>query len=118
MRNLMTDVRLTLRTPVKVKKDGRSRSVSTQEGALLMLREKALRGDARALDRLLDFASRFNNEPAAEAMERLAPDDEVILAAFTAEAAGIAAPVSPPPQPRQIPRRRLREPSNDEPENN
>src|SRR5687767_13330716 len=45
VRNLKTDVMLTLRTPIKVKEGGRSRTRSTQEGALLVLREKALRGD-------------------------------------------------------------------------
>src|SRR6201982_2806508 len=60
VRNLMTDVKRTLQVPVKVKEGGRARKISTQEGALMLLREKALQGDARALDRLLDLASRFN----------------------------------------------------------
>ena len=49
VRNLKTDVMRTLTTPVKVKEGGRTRTRSTQEGALMVLREKALRGDrARA----------------------------------------------------------------------
>src|SRR5882672_5796698 len=65
--NLKTDVKRTLATPVKVKEGGRMRSRSTQEGALMVLREKALRGDARALDRLLELAFRLNNDAAETA---------------------------------------------------
>ena len=54
IRNLMTDVKRTLKVPLKVKEGGHSRRMSTQEGALMLLREKALKGDARALDRLAD----------------------------------------------------------------
>jgi len=62
VRNLMTDVKRTLQVPVKVKESGRARKISTQEGALMLLREKALKGDARALDRLLELARLFNND--------------------------------------------------------
>src|SRR5213076_3151053 len=62
VRNLATDVKRILKVPVKVKENGRSRKISTQEGALMVLREKALKGDARSLDRLLEYASRFNND--------------------------------------------------------
>jgi hypothetical protein len=40
--------------------------VSTQEAALLRLREKALKGDARSLDRLLELAQTFNNDAVIE----------------------------------------------------
>ena len=59
VRNLATDVKRILKVPVKVKENGRSRKISTQEGALMVLREKALKGDARSLDRLLEYATRF-----------------------------------------------------------
>ena len=62
VRNLKTDVKRTLAMPVKVKEGGRTRTRSTQEAALMVLREKALNGDTRALDRLLELAERFNNE--------------------------------------------------------
>src|ERR1700736_4617794 len=62
VRNLGTDVRRTLKVPVKVKEGGRSRKISTQEGALMLLREKALKGDARSLDRLLEIGRHFNND--------------------------------------------------------
>src|SRR5262245_54018040 len=90
VRNLATDVKRILKVPVKVKENGRSRKISTQEGALMVLREKALKGDARSLDRLLEYASRFNND----AVDGLAPcaDDQAILAAYAAEAAAAAKP--------------------------
>lgn len=88
VRNLRTDVKRTLSTPIKVKEDGRTRKKSTQEGALMVLREKALRGDARALDRLLELAQRFNNEPTETGpAQALADDDRAILAAYAAECA-------------------------------
>src|SRR6516165_11081283 len=58
VRNLATDVRRALKLPVKVRAGGRSRQMSTQAGMLMMLRDKALNGDARALDRLLELANR------------------------------------------------------------
>ena len=64
MRNLKTDVKRTLAMPVKVKEGGRTRTRSTQEAALMVLRERALKGNTRALDRLLELAMRFNNDEA------------------------------------------------------
>jgi len=86
VRNLKTDVMRTLRTPIKVKEGGRSRTRSTQEGVLLVLREKALRGDTRALDRLLELAQRYNSDPGEIGpTQGLAADDQAILAAYRAE---------------------------------
>jgi hypothetical protein len=56
-----------------------------------VLREKALRGDARALDRLLELAQRFNNEPTETGpSQALADDDRAILAAYAAECVAAA----------------------------
>jgi hypothetical protein len=99
VRNLMTDVKRTLRVAVNVREGGRSRKISTQEGALMVLREKALKGDARALDRLIELASRFNNEPAAESAQAQSSDDQAILAAYRAEVAAAettSKPAEPP----------------------
>ena len=49
VRNFMTDLRKILSMPVRVNIGGRARNVTTQEGALMLLREKALKGDKRAL---------------------------------------------------------------------
>ena len=61
MRNLGSDVKRTLEVPVRLNEQGKARRVSTQEAALLRLREMALKGDARSLDRLLALAQIFNN---------------------------------------------------------
>jgi hypothetical protein len=82
--NLGTDVRRTLQTPVKLTEQGKPRRVSTQEAALLRLREKALKGDARSLDRLLELARLFNSTiesmPGSDAM--MSAEDQAILAAY------------------------------------
>jgi hypothetical protein len=89
--NLATDVKRTLGTSVKVKEGDRTRTRSTQEGALMVLREKALRGDGRSLDRLLDLAVRFNNDAAETGpAQALSTDDQAILAAYVAEFAAAA----------------------------
>jgi Family of unknown function (DUF5681) len=84
VRNLKTDVKRTLAMPVKVKEGGRTRKKSTQEAALMVLREKALNGNTRALDRFLELAVRFNNDEVGQA-QPLPADDQAILAAYVAE---------------------------------
>jgi hypothetical protein len=84
VRNLGTDVQRTLKAPVKVREGGRSRTMSTQAGVLMMLREKALQGDARAIARLVELAGRFNNEPETT-QQHLSDDDRAILDAYAAD---------------------------------
>jgi len=82
-RNLKTDVVAVLKKPVPISEGGRKRHISTQEAALMRLRDKALKGDARALDRLLALAATYNNEELQElTTERLDTEDEAILADF------------------------------------
>jgi hypothetical protein len=83
VRNLKTDVKRTLAMKVKVKENGRTRTKSTQEAALMVLREKALNGNIRALNSFLDFALRFNNDEAGQA-QQLPADDQAILDAYVA----------------------------------
>ena len=75
--------------PVKVKEGGRTRTRSTQEVALMVLRETALKGNSRALDRLFELAQRFNNEEVGQA-QQLPADDQAILAAYLAQLAAAA----------------------------
>ena len=89
VRNLKTDVKRTLAMPVKVKEGGRTRTRSTQEAALMVLREKALKGNTRALERIVELAFRFNNEEVGQAQQLLA-DDQAILAAYVARLAAAA----------------------------
>jgi hypothetical protein len=85
VRNLSTDVRRTLTAPVRMDSGGRSHKISTQEATLMVLRERALNGDARALDRLIELAMRFNNQPSEIGTQPLASEDEAILAAYEQE---------------------------------
>jgi len=89
LRNLKTDVKRTLAMPVKVKEGGRTRTRSTQEAALMVLRERALNGNTRALERFLELALRFNNDEAGPA-QQLTADDRAILAAYVARSAAAA----------------------------
>jgi hypothetical protein len=83
VRNFKTDLRATLKAPVKLMRDGRPRKVSTQEAMLLRLREKALGGDSRALDRLILLAQAYNNEELTAATG-LPADDAKLLDIFGA----------------------------------
>jgi hypothetical protein len=86
VRNLASDVKRTLEVPVKVTHEGKRKKVSTQEAVLLQLRQKALNGDARSLDRLLSLANTFNNIASGSSTpDELAAEDEAILAAYENE---------------------------------
>ena len=95
VRNLATDVKRTLSATIKVKEGGHTRTRSTQEGVLMVLREKALRGDARALDRLIDLAGRFNNAGDTAPTEPLGADDRAILDDYWASLNGRPSAASP-----------------------
>jgi hypothetical protein len=88
VRNLATDVKRMLSTPVKVREGGRSRTRSTQEAALMVLRKKALDGDTRGLESMLALGMRYNDEADIGPALELAPDDEAILAAYVADVTG------------------------------
>jgi hypothetical protein len=66
-----------------------ARTRSTQEAALMVLREQALKGNTRALDRLLELALRFNNDE-GELAQQLPGADQAILAAYVAQFAAVA----------------------------
>lgn len=84
-RNFRTDLKATLARPVKITEGGRSRSISTQEAGLERLREKALKGDTRALDRMLALAERHGDEETAAIAEaKLSEMEASILADYEA----------------------------------
>jgi hypothetical protein len=86
VRNLASDVKRTLEVPVKLTDQGKARRVSTQEAVLLRLREKALKGDARALDRLLALAGTYNVAEGGSAIDQaMSAEDQVILDAYAEE---------------------------------
>ena len=84
VRNLATDVRRTLEAPVRLNDQGKAKRVSSQEAALLRLRERALMGDPRSLEKFLELAKIFNNSStvASAGGEALAAEDQAILDAF------------------------------------
>jgi hypothetical protein len=87
VRNFAADVKRTLEIPVTLSENGKSKRVSTQEALILRLREKALKGDARALETLLSLA-RTHNEDLVGPNENtsLAAEDQAILDAYLDDA--------------------------------
>ena len=71
VRNFAADVKRTLEIPVTLSENGKSKRVSTQEALILRLREKALKGDARALETLLSLARTHNEDFAGHSRDRL-----------------------------------------------
>ena len=87
VRDFAADVKRSLEIPVTLNDKGRARRVSTQEALILRLREKALKGDNRALETLLSLARTHNNDEAGERTggELVASEDQTILEAFAEE---------------------------------
>ena len=84
--NFKTDVENTLHLPVRLSESGETKRVSTQQAVLSRLKQKALSGDGRALDRALKLASKLSDE--AESSGAAGPMDAVdhaILGAFIEE---------------------------------
>jgi hypothetical protein len=97
--NFKTDVENTLHLPVQLSEAGKTKRVSTQQAALSRLKQKALGGDGRALDRALKLASKQSDE--AESSETAGPMDAVdhaILTAFVEEVLSLNQPPASPDQ--------------------
>ena len=76
-------VKRTLEIPVTLSENGKSKRVSTQEALMLRLREKALKGDARALEALLSLARTHNEDLVGHNEDTsLAAEDQAILDAY------------------------------------
>jgi hypothetical protein len=84
LRNFATDAKAMLKAPVSLTEKGEAKRVSTQEAALLRLKEKALKGDARALEQVLRLAQIFNDEHLIDGAGTRDPasEDREILAAY------------------------------------
>jgi hypothetical protein len=93
--NFATDLKRTLEAPITLNDGGKTKRVSTQKAVLLRMREKALKGDARALDRLLDFARIFSVGPTEATTKIVSADDQAILDAFREEVLAAAKADSP-----------------------
>jgi hypothetical protein len=87
VRNFAADVKRSLEIPVTLDDKGRGKRVSTQEALVLRLREKALKGDNRALETLLGLARTHNNDEAGHRLDgqQTAPEDQAILDAYAEE---------------------------------
>lgn len=83
-RNFKSDLLDVLKKPVQIAENGRKKKISSQLASLLRLREKALAGDARALDKLLEFARTYNDEEETYDNLTRSVSDESILANFEA----------------------------------
>ena len=82
-RNFVSDLRDELAEPVNVREGGSVSRVSSQRAALKKLRDKALKGDQRALDRMIALAERHGLEDAAdEAESALSESDQKIIERF------------------------------------
>jgi hypothetical protein len=102
VRNFAADVKRSLEIPVTLNDQGRAKRVSTQEALVLRLREKALKGDNRALETLLSLARTHNNDEAGERLsgQHMAHEDQAILEAFAEEVRSRPpASVEPTPDP-------------------
>src|SRR6266478_3914267 len=93
--NFATDLKRTLEAPITLNDGGKTKRVSTQKAVLLRMREKALRGDGRALDRLLEFARVFSVGPTEATTKIISADDQAILDAFREEVLAAAEADSP-----------------------
>lgn len=78
--NFKTDVQALLKKPIRLNKNGRTETVSTQQGLLLRLGDSALKGNARALSQALTLAASHNNDESVnDAVATSNPLDEDIL---------------------------------------
>jgi Family of unknown function (DUF5681) len=91
LRNFKTDVLSILEKPLKVREGGRTRTRSTQEATLMMIRNKACQGHDRSIERICDLALRFNNDAGETGESQPLPaDDRAILDAYVAEVTAAA----------------------------
>jgi len=82
-KNFKTDILSTLKMPVPLTTNGKTKKISTQLAALLRLRERALNGDPRALEKLLEYAASYNDDELNIANEKdIKKSDVDIIAAF------------------------------------
>ncbi len=82
-RNFRSDLRDELAELVNVRQGGSVSRVSSQRAALMKLRDKALSGDQRALDKMIALAERHGIEDAAdEAEHELSQSDQQIVERF------------------------------------
>ena len=101
-RNFNTDLEKVLNTTVTVSENGCARNVSSQQAALMRLREKALKGDVRAMDRFIGLAQQHAAEKEASTTEtKLRASEEDILQRYVENQIIMRADVGPPDAQRE-----------------
>jgi len=87
VRNFATDVKRSLEMPVTLNEKGKSKRVSTQEALILRMREKALKGDPRALECLLALAGMHNTGENGQSFggQNITAEDQTILDAYAVD---------------------------------
>jgi len=61
-KNLSTDVRNALRQKLKLNINGKTVTISTQQALIMRLKEKALKGDPKAIAQFLGMAAIYNDD--------------------------------------------------------
>lgn len=84
-KNFKTDLEEELFEPVQINEGGRFKTVSKQRALLKRAFDKALKGDMRALEAIVKWASTYLADDEAREIEAaLRPDDHAILDRFLA----------------------------------
>jgi hypothetical protein len=86
--NMKTDVNEAMNGTVDVRVNGKTTRIRTQQAILMRLREKALQGDIRALNKLVDTVIKLNPPTSSDNQtgQILSATDEEILAAYLSDA--------------------------------
>jgi len=96
-RNFSTDLEKVLTTKVTVSENGHPRNVSSQLATLMRLREQALKGNARAMDRFIGLAQQQAAEKEASTSEtKLSASEEDILQRYVESQVTKGADAGPP----------------------
>jgi hypothetical protein len=80
--NFASDVKATLEASVALNEKGKSKRVSTQKAVLLRLKEQALKGNPRLLERFLEYARMFNGASGGDIPGEFAAEDRALLDAY------------------------------------
>lgn len=97
-KDFQSDLRDVLSAKVTVSENGKPRKVSSQKATLMRLREKALKGDAKALAKYIDLAKEQAFEDGARQGERrLSRTEADILERFVASVRSETSPIEDHP---------------------
>jgi hypothetical protein len=98
-RNLKTDLKEALSARIPIREGGRTRRISAQQALLKRLLAKALSGDVRAIERLIELALRLLPEDAPEGAAPPTAEEAEILARFIEEIRRRQGDADPAPDP-------------------